>query len=338
MDALKAELEMKKAALKSARLKPHTSYVARKEIEQERIRSYFSAQEERSYAKNKRAVSPERAVSIKPSSLEKKLTPSSPSFCIKNPDMYVNASDDDQRFSKLLAMHKNVLSLNLKRGRDDDQDMTANEFLFLFFKSVFLILTFRKLLLEWEKTELQPSSFNNGPSDGIRDKDHPPNGQIGPGSKVEETMEHPFELSSSSSTDQKIISELQPIVRSKQFLSEIFAQTNHYLMPFFVLLQEKKISESVIDHLMEIVTFLQMREYVKANDAYIRLSIGNAPWPIGVTMVCIHERSARERIHSNQVAHVLNDERQRKWIQSIKRLISFCQRAYPPTRITQALG
>lgn len=109
-------------------------------------------------------------------------------------------------------------------------------------------------------------------------------------------------------------------------------------MPFFVLLQEQNIPDSVIEHLMEIVGFLQTKQYVKANDAYIRLSIGNAPWPIGVTMVCIHERSARERIHSNQVAHVLNDERQRKWIQSIKRLISFCQRAYPPARITQALG
>lgn len=75
-----------------------------------------------------------------------------------------------------------------------------------------------------------------------------------------------------------------------------------------------------------------------ANDAYLRLSIGNAPWPIGVTMVGIHERSARERIHSNQVAHVLNDETQRKWIQSIKRLMTWCQKHYPPSDITKAIG
>jgi len=33
----------------------------------------------------------------------------------------------------------------------------------------------------------------------------------------------------------------------------------------------------------------------------------------------IHERSAREKISSDQVAHVLNDEVSRKYIQSLKR-------------------
>lgn len=66
---------------------------------------------------------------------------------------------------------------------------------------------------------------------------------------------------------------------------------------------------------------MQIREYLKANDAYLKLSIGNAPWPIGVTMVGIHERSGREKIFSNNVAHVLNDETSRKYIQSLKRLV-----------------
>lgn len=35
----------------------------------------------------------------------------------------------------------------------------------------------------------------------------------------------------------------------------------------------------------EIVHYMQTRQYQRANDAYLRLSIGNAPWPIGVTMV-----------------------------------------------------
>lgn len=135
-----------------------------------------------------------------------------------------------------------------------------------------------------------------------------------------------------------VISNLQPMVRDAKFLSEIYTQTLEHMMPFFSMLREDKIPKIVIDHLLEIISYLQEREFVKANDAYLRLSIGNAPWPIGVTMVCIHERSARERIHSNQVAHVLNDEGQRKWIQSIKRLMSFCQRKYPPIEISKALG
>ena len=35
----------------------------------------------------------------------------------------------------------------------------------------------------------------------------------------------------------------------------------------------------------------------------------------------IHERSAREKISSDQVAHVLNDEVSRKYIQSLKRSV-----------------
>ena len=71
------------------------------------------------------------------------------------------------------------------------------------------------------------------------------------------------------------------------------------------------------------------RDYLAATDSYIKLAIGNSPWPIGVTMVGIHERSAREKIHANGVAHVMNDETTRKYLQSVKRLMTFCQRRYP---------
>ena len=47
------------------------------------------------------------------------------------------------------------------------------------------------------------------------------------------------------------------------------------------------------------------------------MAIGNAPWPIGVTMVGIHARTGREKINDRNVAHVLNDETQRKYIQVI---------------------
>ena len=56
---------------------------------------------------------------------------------------------------------------------------------------------------------------------------------------------------------------------------------------------------------------------MQANDAYLSMAIGNAPWPIGVTMVGIHARTGREKIFSQQIAHVLNDETQRKYIQVI---------------------
>jgi pre-mRNA-splicing factor 18 len=41
----------------------------------------------------------------------------------------------------------------------------------------------------------------------------------------------------------------------------------------------------VLRLLSEVIHYAQMRSYQRANDAYLRLSIGNAAWPIGVTMV-----------------------------------------------------
>ncbi|KAL7750411.1 hypothetical protein RI367_004185 [Sorochytrium milnesiophthora] len=117
-----------------------------------------------------------------------------------------------------------------------------------------------------------------------------------------------------------------------------YVQTKDNLKPFFRLLKKKKVEDDVMEKIAEILDFVQNREYVKANDSYLRLSIGNSPWPIGVTMVGIHERSAREKIFSNQVAHVLNDETQRKWIQSIKRLMTFAQHKYPPDDMSKCVG
>jgi len=130
--------------------------------------------------------------------------------------------------------------------------------------------------------------------------------------------------------------------------------------------------DDMLPRVAEIVHHMQKRQYQRANDAYLRLSIGNAPWPIGVTMVGwvpfstslpnplitlprIHERSAREKISTDQVAHVLNDEVSRKYIQSLKRLVTpnptlshdltdlsrlltFSQTKYPPDDVTQLMG
>eukprot|EP00008_Paramoeba_atlantica_P000696 CAMPEP_0201501516 /NCGR_PEP_ID=MMETSP0151_2-20130828/83629_1 /ASSEMBLY_ACC=CAM_ASM_000257 /TAXON_ID=200890 /ORGANISM="Paramoeba atlantica, Strain 621/1 / CCAP 1560/9" /LENGTH=326 /DNA_ID=CAMNT_0047895023 /DNA_START=79 /DNA_END=1059 /DNA_ORIENTATION=+ len=108
-----------------------------------------------------------------------------------------------------------------------------------------------------------------------------------------------------------------------------FHQTYQYLRPLMKRLKKKNLDSDLLVHVGRIVSNCKEREYVKANDSYYEMAIGNAAWPIGVTMVGIHERSAREKIHSNKTAHVLNDEVQRKYIQSMKRLMTFCQEKYP---------
>jgi len=115
-------------------------------------------------------------------------------------------------------------------------------------------------------------------------------------------------------------------------------QSGEYLKPLFKQLRQRNLPSDMLARLAEIMYYMQMRQYQRANDSYLRLSIGSAPWPIGVTMVGIHERSAREKISTDQVAHVLNDEVSRKYIQSIKRLLTFAQTKYPPADVSQLMG
>ncbi|BGP27869.1 pre-mRNA-splicing factor 18 [Rhodotorula toruloides] len=116
------------------------------------------------------------------------------------------------------------------------------------------------------------------------------------------------------------------------------ATSAEYLKPLFKSLRKRELDADVLRNIAEITHYMQTREYLRANDAYLRLSIGNAPWPIGVTMVGIHERSGREKIYSNNVAHVLNDETSRKYIQSLKRLLTFAQAVRPPDDVSQKMG
>ncbi|KAK6937537.1 Pre-mRNA processing factor 4 (PRP4)-like [Dillenia turbinata] len=108
-----------------------------------------------------------------------------------------------------------------------------------------------------------------------------------------------------------------------------FKQCARYLIPLFKFCRKKVLSEDIRQALLVVVECCMKRDYLAAMDQYIKLAIGNAPWPIGVTMVGIHERSAREKIYTNSVAHIMNDETTRKYLQSIKRLMTFCQRRYP---------
>lgn len=139
-----------------------------------------------------------------------------------------------------------------------------------------------------------------------------------------------FDLSSRSDDQRKST--------TGRMASATFEQAKEHLKPFFRLLTRDELPPDILAHVTDIVAFLQQREYIRASDTYLRLSIGNAPWPIGVTMVGIHERSAHEKINSGSVAHALNDEVTRKWIQSIKRLMTFCQKIYPPTDLSKAMG
>ncbi|PSN30619.1 Pre-mRNA-splicing factor 18 [Blattella germanica] len=151
-----------------------------------------------------------------------------------------------------------------------------------------------------------------------------------------------------------------------------YTQTQVYLKPLLRKLKTKSLPEDISDSLTEITRYMLDRDYIrsvykcrrmselnrddneisellydilsgypieddKASDAYLQMAIGNAPWPIGVTMVGIHARTGREKIFSKNVAHVMNDETQRKYLQGLKRLMTKCQQYFPtdPSRCVE---
>ncbi|KAG7366901.1 Prp18 domain containing protein [Nitzschia inconspicua] len=108
--------------------------------------------------------------------------------------------------------------------------------------------------------------------------------------------------------------------------SKTLKQCKDYIRPLFKLLKSRKLEDGLQHHLVKIVNFAKQGEFVKAHDAYMDVAIGRAAWPIGVTMVGIHARSGRAKIESANVAHVMNSELQRKYLTSVKRLLSYYQK------------
>merc|ERR1712053_68065 len=95
-------------------------------------------------------------------------------------------------------------------------------------------------------------------------------------------------------------------------------------------LKNRQAPKDVVRLVTQLIDRLYERNYDKAQEKYLEMSIGNAPWPMGVTQVGIHERAGRSKIFSSQIAHILNDESQRKYIQAMKRLMTVAQKMYPP--------
>ncbi|GBG32596.1 Pre-mRNA-splicing factor 18 [Hondaea fermentalgiana] len=119
--------------------------------------------------------------------------------------------------------------------------------------------------------------------------------------------------------------------------AQTLKQTQDHLRPLKKLLKNKQVAPEVLEAVDRMVQLCMKKEYTQAADQYVRLAIGNDPWPIGVTMVGIHERKGRERINAGKVAHVMNDEAQRKYLTSLKRLLTFRQNTHPadPSKMLQ---
>ncbi|SOV76427.1 pre-mRNA splicing factor, putative [Plasmodium sp. gorilla clade G3] len=123
--------------------------------------------------------------------------------------------------------------------------------------------------------------------------------------------------------------EIENTVDNKKKIKQAtYLQTHKDLKPLEKKLKQKTLESDILDKIYNIVSCCEEKNFKAAHDAYMLLAIGNAAWPMGVTMVGIHERAGRSKIYASEVAHILNDETTRKYIQMIKRLLSFSQRKY----------
>ena len=159
--------------------------------------------------------------------------------------------------------------------------------------------------------------------------------------RAEVTMEHPERI---VAFFKKLIEEWEAEVLAKADAAPAWATSlegrsaistmrliKEHIRPLFRLLKRRECPGDIERALWCIVKAMRLRNYKEAGDLYVRVAIGNSPWPIGVTMVGIHERSAREKISAQSTAHVMHDEQTRKYLQAVKRLITFAQRRYPST-------
>lgn len=126
----------------------------------------------------------------------------------------------------------------------------------------------------------------------------------------------------------------------------ILKQTVAYFKPLLLALRSNTLSDSQYLKIARILRHIQRHEFHLANSVYIQLSIGNAAWPVGVTAVGIHARSAREKITGEQrrktakdssgngevvddgvdLANIISGEEDtRNWIVAVKRLITFSE-------------
>jgi pre-mRNA-splicing factor 18 len=100
----------------------------------------------------------------------------------------------------------------------------------------------------------------------------------------------------------------------------MFKQTLDALKTLLELIKSGGLDSNIKAALCDIALLAVRGAYPQANAQFLKLSIGNKPWPIGVGNCFIQERASMDRIATSK--HLLNDETTRRFIQAIKRLLT----------------
>lgn len=109
----------------------------------------------------------------------------------------------------------------------------------------------------------------------------------------------------------------------------LLLETKRWLIPLLVKIKRDELDHDLSITLSTTLYNLQNRNYLEAEKSYMELSVGNVAWPIGVAAVSIHSRAAQARINgeSGGISNIMKDEKMRRWILAVKRIMSFVQRS-----------
>lgn len=122
--------------------------------------------------------------------------------------------------------------------------------------------------------------------------------------------------------------ESKPQTPPEQYTSGMLKEVKRDIVKLLYKLRAEKLDSDIVLSLATIIYYIQLQDFVKANESYMKLSIGNVAYPIGIRDVGIHARSALLKIRGEDkstIANVMKSESTRKWILAVKRLISYCE-------------
>lgn len=109
-----------------------------------------------------------------------------------------------------------------------------------------------------------------------------------------------------------------------------YKDTRTALRPLFQGIKNEKLKNEIFVCVLDIIDALTERDYIKAQQAFYEVAIGNNPWPIGLPKVGIHERIARTKIDPSLIDHLLKDPIIQAYMQALKRLMAYVEKRFPP--------
>lgn len=112
------------------------------------------------------------------------------------------------------------------------------------------------------------------------------------------------------------------------YTKALLTETKRDLVKLLYKLRSDKLKPDMLVSLSTIVLYIQSASFVQANESYMKLSIGNVAWPIGIRDVGIHARAALLKITGDDkslLANIMQNEHTRRWIIAVKRLISYSE-------------